>query len=120
MPDRPRSHVVYTTGVGRVCPQCGWPARDCVCSQVAATASVPSTIVARLRVEKKGRGGKNVTVIGNLPRNDQFLKDLCRELKQACATGGAISDGQIELQGDLRERVRDCLLRKGFVVKGAV
>jgi translation initiation factor 1 len=39
-------------------------------------------------------------------------------LKRACGTGGAIDAGMIELQGDLRDRVRDCLTKKGFVVKG--
>ena len=53
-----------------------------------------------------------------LPQNAAFLKDLCQELKRACGTGGAVSEGTIELQGDLRERIRGLLLEKGFVVKG--
>jgi translation initiation factor 1 len=56
--------------------------------------------------------------VDGLPQNDAFLKDLCQELKRACGTGGAVSDGTIELQGDLRERIRERLLQKGFVVKG--
>jgi translation initiation factor 1 len=43
-----------------------------------------SRIVAKLRMEKKGRGGKMVTVIDGLPRNDAFLKELAAELKRAC------------------------------------
>jgi translation initiation factor 1 len=39
-------------------------------------------------------------------------------LKRLCGTGGAVADGAIELQGDLRERLRPHLLAKGFVVKG--
>ena len=50
--------------------------------------------------------------------NAAFLKNLGQELKRACGTGGAADDGAIELQGDLRDRVRDVLLKKGFVVKG--
>jgi translation initiation factor 1 len=69
-------------------------------------------------MEKKGRGGKTVTVVDGLPNNAAFLKDLCQELKRACGTGGSISDGAVELQGDLRERIRDHLLAKGFAVKG--
>jgi translation initiation factor 1 len=68
--------------------------------------------------EKKGRGGKTVTVVDGLPNNAAFLKDLCQELKRACGTGGTAADGAIELQGDLRERVREYLLNKAFVVKG--
>jgi translation initiation factor 1 len=83
-----------------------------------ATASVPDTIVAKLRMEKSGRGGKTVTVVYDLPDNAAFLKELCGELKRACGTGGAVKDAAIELQGDLRDRVRDLLTRKGYRVKG--
>src|SRR3954447_17071186 len=115
------ARLVYSTGSGGVCPGCGWPQRDCKCSTRTAAASVPSrpaAIVAKLRMEKKGRGGKMVTVVDGLPNNAAFLKDLSQELKRACGTGGAVADGTIELQGDLRDRVRDWLAGKGFVVKG--
>jgi translation initiation factor 1 len=79
---------------------------------------VPARIVAKLRMEKKGRGGKMVTVVDGLPRNSAFLKDLSQELKKLCGTGGAVADGAVELQGDLRDRVRVHLTTKGFVVKG--
>jgi translation initiation factor 1 len=69
-------------------------------------------------MEKKGRGGKAVTVVFGLPNNAEFLDGLCKELKRACGTGGTIADGAIELQGDLRERVREFLEKKAFVVKG--
>jgi len=122
MNDRPKGRLVYSTDVGRVCPGCGWPARDCKCSSSrVADQSVPSRpgqIIAKLRMEKKGRGGKTVTVVDGLPRNATFLKDLCQELKRACGTGGAVAEGTIELQGDLRERVREYLVKKEFVVKG--
>jgi len=101
-----------------MCPDCGWPADDCKCSRKSDTAAIPVRIVAKLRVEKKGRGGKVVTIVGGLPHNAVFLKNLCRELKRACGTGGTASVGAVELQGDLRERVRECLINKGFVVKG--
>jgi translation initiation factor 1 len=90
-----------------------------VCSQKATgDEPIPARIVARLRMEKKGRGGKTVTVVDGLPQNAAFLKDLGQELKRACGTGGTVNDGAVELQGDLRERVRECLLKKGFAVKG--
>ena len=75
-------------------------------------------MVAKLRMEKKGRGGKTVTVVYDLPQNDQFLKELSQELKKACGTGGAVVESGVELQGDVRERVRDILLKRGYVVKG--
>ena len=118
MTDSGKGRLVYSTGVGRVCPGCGWPERDCKCSQTTATESIPKRIVAKLRMEKKGRGGKTVTVVDDLPNNAAFLKDLCQDLKRACGAGGTVVDGAIELQGDLRDRVRARLATKGFVVKG--
>lgn len=116
--DRRDGRLVYSTGAGRMCSKCGWPADNCQCSRTNATEALPSKIVAKLRTEKKGRGGKTVTVVYDLPNNAQFLKELCGELKRACGTGGSVGDGTIELQGELRDRVRDALARKGFVVKG--
>ena len=75
-------------------------------------------MVAKLRMEKKGRGGKTVTVVYDLPQNDAFLKDLSLKLKRACGTGGAVAGRTIELQGELRDRVRDLLQQLGFIVKG--
>jgi len=69
-------------------------------------------------MEKTGRGGKTVTVIYGLPRNDAFLKDLAKELKRACGTGGTATEDGVELQGDIRERIRELLVKKGFQVKG--
>jgi translation initiation factor 1 len=116
-----RGRLVYSTGIGRVCPGCGWPVRDCKCSTRASGEPLPSRpgkIVAKLRMEKKGRGGKIVTVVAGLPHNAAFLRALCQELKRACGTGGAVSEDTIELQGDLRDRVREYLVKKEFAVKG--
>lgn len=113
-----KGRLVYSTNLGRVCPGCGWPARDCKCSQPAVDEPMPGRIVATLRLEKKGRGGKTVTVVIGLPQNEAFLKDLCQDLKRACGTGGTVVDCGVELQGDLRDRVRESLLQKGFTVKG--
>src|SRR5438105_2974425 len=118
MSSRDNARVVYSTDKGRICEKCGWPVGDCKCSQARATESVPGRIVAKLRMEKKGRGGKVVTVIFGLPNNGAFLKALSQDLKRACGTGGAVVDGGVELQGDLRDRVREVLTEKGFVVKG--
>jgi translation initiation factor 1 len=113
------ARLVYSTQSGGKCPVCGWPQRDCQCStRRPAAEPVPARLVAKLRMEKKGRGGKTVTVVYGLPENDEFLKDLSQELKRACGTGGAVVEGGVELQGDLRERVRDVLSKRGYIVKG--
>jgi translation initiation factor 1 len=118
MPDRSNARMVYSTAGGRVCQGCGWPESGCRCSTRNATAAVPARIVAKLRLEKKGRGGKAVSVVDGLPNNAAFLQDLCAELKRACGTGGTVEEGRIELQGDLRERLREALAKKGYTVKG--
>ena len=118
MADREKARVVYSTASGRICPGCGWPASACRCSSRTADEPVPVRVVAKLRVEKAGRGGKTVSVVYDLPRNAAFLKALCQELKRACGTGGTVMEGAVELQGDLRERIREHLLKKGFGVKG--
>ena len=118
MADRGYARIVYSTDEGTMCPRCGWPDRDCRCSARLASESLPTRVVAKLRMEKSGRGGKTVTVIDGLPNNAAFLKTLCTELKQLCGTGGAVREGAVELQGDRRDRLRLHLAGKGFTVKG--
>ncbi len=118
MSARQDTRLVYSTEAGRICPGCGRAVADCRCGRRRAEEPVPVRVVAKLRLEKAGRGGKSVTVVYDLPRNAAFLKDLCQELKRGCGVGGAVRDAAIELQGDIRERLRDLLLKKGFGVKG--
>lgn len=112
--------TVYSTGTGGTCAVCGWPQRACRCSSQkrASNEPLPARIVARLRVEKAGRGGKTVTVVYDLPRNAAFLKELGARLKRECGTGGAATESGIELQGDLRDRVRAILQGLGYTVRG--
>ena len=113
------SKLVYSTGVGRICPGCGWPVVDCKCSRPGTqTSDVPARITARLRLEKQGRGGKNVTVIDGLPQNAEFLAELAGALKKACGTGGTVRMGAVELNGDVRERIRPLLATRGYTLKG--
>lgn len=112
------SRLVYSSSGGRACPTCGWPIDNCQCSSRRKSEPVPDRLVVKLRMEKKGRGGKTVSVVYDLPDNAAFLKALCGELKRACGTGGAVAGNTIELQGDQRERLRELLLEKGFTVKG--
>lgn len=117
MKDRENARIVYSSAAGKICRGCGLPERGCTCAQ-AASEPVPTRPVARLRMEKKGRGGKTVTVVFGLPNNAAFLKDLSQELKRACGTGGTATEDGVELQGELRDRVRELLGARGFLVKG--
>ena len=108
---------VYETGKGRLCPQCGRPLAECACA-AGADEPVRTRLVCVLRLEKKGRAGKTVTVVAGLPRNRSFLQAFAAELKRACGTGGTATDGAVEVQGDHRERLRVWLAARGHAVKG--
>jgi translation initiation factor 1 len=111
--------TVYSTATDGKCAVCGWPQRSCMCrGGKPSNEPLPARIVAKLRIEKKGRGGKTVTVVYDLPRNDAFLKELAARLKRECGTGGAVTEGGIELQGEMRDRVRGMLQGLGYSVKG--
>lgn len=68
---------------------------------------------AVVRMERKGRGGKEVTVVDKLGLAPAELEAWCRDLKQALGCGGAVDGDLIVLQGDLRPRVPAVLTAKG-------
>jgi len=112
-----KPRTVYSTDTGRICPKCGWPEKSCRCSSTMEQA-VPDRITARLRIEKSGRKGKTVTIVESLPRNRSFLKGLAGELKRACGSGGKAGETHIEVQGDHRDKIRELLRSKAWIVKG--
>ena len=73
--------------------------------------------IVRVRREKKGRGGKTVTVIAGLSMTGNDLKRLAKQLKKRCGGGGAVKDGSIELQGDHVDAMVTELVRLGYQVK---
>ncbi len=70
----------------------------------------------RIRVENN-RGGKKATIISKYLGSQDSLENLCRELKIKCSTGGAVKDGEIILNGDLRQKVADLLTKLGYKYK---
>ncbi len=77
----------------------------------------PEEQTAEIRREKKGRGGKTVTVIYNLQLTADDLKALSKQLKKSCGAGGAVKDGSIEVQGDHRDKVAEELQKLGYQTK---
>lgn len=74
------------------------------------------------RIETQSRGGKTVTVLDKLPTYEIFLKELTKELKMKCGTGGSYkiegSYGIIEIQGDKRDPIKKILESKQIKYKG--
>jgi len=76
---------------------------------------------ARVRVGRQtaGRSGKAVSVVTGLPLSAQELAALATQLKKLCGAGGAVKDGNIEIQGDHRDRVVQELVKLGYEAKRA-
>ena len=72
-----------------------------------------------VRLDKKNRKGKKVTLVEGFRGTVQELGTLGRELKSKCGVGGTAKDGQIMVQGDFRERIFSLLKEKGYGVKRA-
>lgn len=65
-------------------------------------------------LEKKGRAGKQATIVTDLHIDDDALKELASDLKRHCGVGGSARGGEILIQGDARNKVLAFLKAKGF------
>lgn len=79
----------------------------------------PSAQQLKALISKKGRGGKTVTVIEGFRGNSKDLNELGKKLKTNCGIGGSVKDGQILLQGDVREKAIGFLRTLGYNIKKA-
>lgn len=99
------SRLVYSTDIGRIeeeKPRIERPKGDGI---------------VRIRRETSGRKGKGVCVITGLDLDDSALAKLAAELKKKCGCGGAIKGGNIEIQGDKRDLIKQLLEGMGHKVK---
>jgi translation initiation factor 1 len=94
--------------MAEVCSTCGLPKDLCVCGEIEKEQQR-----IRIRLETRKFGRSNTIVDGMDDRNSN-LANLAQKLKSFCACGGTSKNGQIMLQGDHRERVREFLIKMGY------
>lgn len=113
------SRLVYSTVSGRICPSCGRPTKKCSCKGRKQTPQgvTASDGIIRIGREKKGRKGKTVTTISGFNEAKDDLKQIAKNLKAKCGTGGSIKNGSVVIQGDHRQIIQSELQRQGFKVK---
>jgi translation initiation factor 1 len=113
--------IVWSDDPKDKCQKCGFVLSLCKCKPIE-TPVKDYKFIAVFRLEKTGRGGKIVTVIDMLPKNEIFLKELTKEIKSKCGTGGTYildgKDGIVEIQGDKRVQIKAILDKKGIKYKG--
>lgn len=94
--------------MSEICSKCGLPKELCVCETIAKETQ--KIIVA---LEKK-KFNKVYTVIEGVDSKEIDMKELIKNLKSQFACGGTIKRGNVELQGDHKQKVKEALVRLGF------
>lgn len=74
----------------------------------------PSSQKLRVSFERAGRGGKTVTLVRGFVGAEGDIANLCRQIKTLCGIGGSAKDGEIILQGDVREKAVALLKSMGY------
>ena len=103
-----RVNVVYSTN-----PDFGYDQDEFQDEETLA----PSEQLLYVSIDRKQRGGKEVTLVEGFVGTDEDLKDLAKFLKSKCGVGGAAKNGEILVQGKFKDNVADLLEGKGYRVK---
>lgn len=104
-----RLNIVYSTN-----PNMQYETDDCEEEQPTLP---PEKQRLRIMLDKRNRKGKEVTLITDFVGTDDDLKDLARRLKTKCGVGGSARGGEILIQGDFRQRLKELLSAEGYNVK---
>lgn len=103
-----RTGVVYSTN-----PEFSYQSNE----PAEATTLPPQQQQLRVQLDKKQRGGKQVTLVTGFVGTEADLQTLGKLLKTKCGVGGSAKDGEVVVQGDFREKVLEILLKEGYKVK---
>lgn len=83
----------------------------------AAPTLEPSRQRLIVGIDRKGRAGKQVTLVSGFVGSEEDLRELGRTLKMRCGVGGSAKDGEITVQGDFRDKVTAILKEMGYNAK---
>ena len=103
-----RLGVVFSTNPDFPCPKEAEP---------EAQTHYPPKQKLVVKIDRKGRAGKQVTLVTGFVGNEDDLKGLGKMLKVKCGVGGSAKDGEIVIQGDFRDRVTELLKSAGYNAK---
>ncbi len=111
--------VTASAGVSDLIAQLlgGKPASEAPPPKPTPAAKPPKPATVKVGRETKGRKGKGVTTVSEVPLPEAKLLELAATLKSKCGTGGTVKDGVIEIQGDQRDRIAAELEKLGYAVK---
>lgn len=108
--DKGRSGVVYSTNEDFNYQYDG---------ELEQETLLPSEQNLKVMLDKKSRGGKQVTLVAGFVGTEEDLRDLGKFLKSKCGAGGSAKNGEILIQGDFRGKVLQMLQKEGYRAKRA-